>query len=143
MSDGKIVVTLKDAGGPAAPWIVISGDTPEEVLDLVNRCTALFGATKTASETFQNTKSDSAHAALVSGLGAVQVQSTVAEHNSAVIQQQQAPAPQVAPQSVPDGLNFCTQHNQARNYKEGTNKAGRAYKGWFCPMNGCAPKWVS
>lgn len=30
------------------------------------------------------------------------------------------------------------------NYKEGVNKAGKAYKGWFCtvPRSSCSPIWA-
>lgn len=35
-SNNKIVATLKGGSGFDAPWIVIHGDTPEEVLDILN-----------------------------------------------------------------------------------------------------------
>jgi hypothetical protein len=57
-------------------------------------------------------------------------------------------APAAAPrQGPPPGTSAPTcDHGQPREWKTGTSKAGKAYKGWFCQNPNrdaqCAPQWV-
>ena len=47
--------------------------------------------------------------------------------------------PQYAPNPNQPPPPTC-QHG-ARLYKEGVSKAGKNYKGWFCPQNSCQAQW--
>lgn len=52
------------------------------------------------------------------------------------------PAP-VAPQATtPSQDRFCTTCGNKLTYKEGTSKAGKPYKGYFCSERGHEPQWV-
>lgn len=55
----------------------------------------------------------------------------------------QPPAPPAPPAAPAAGGGPACQHG-GKVWKEGQNKAGRPYKGWFCPanVNGCAPTWA-
>lgn len=57
-----------------------------------------------------------------------------------------APAAQgatVTQHPAAQGLHTCS--HGVREYKEGTNRQGKAYAGWFCPEKNrnaqCAPEW--
>jgi hypothetical protein len=62
---------------------------------------------------------------------------------------QQSYAPPQAPQApVTGGTGAApTCPHGVKEYKTGTNKAGRPYKAWFCPSsdknNQCKPEWLS
>ena len=55
-----------------------------------------------------------------------------------------APAPQVpAAPTLPSAEHVCA--HGARVYREGVNKAGKAWKGWFCSMpkgQDCPAEWL-
>lgn len=51
------------------------------------------------------------------------------------------------PAGPPPGQNApVCEHGYAREYKQGTNGAGKAWKAWMCPLRrdegACAPQWV-
>jgi hypothetical protein len=54
---------------------------------------------------------------------------------------------QPVPEAVPAATKICANCGSKRTYKEGINKAGKPYKGWFCPLPkaecGATPIWVS
>jgi len=58
---------------------------------------------------------------------------------------QASPAAQQQPTPAPAGDSPTCQHG-ARKFVEGTSRAGKPYRAWFCPLpkgaDQCEPEWV-
>lgn len=159
MSDGKVVATIKASKDYDAPWLVFSGDTPDEVKGLLDQAGPLFAATRTAAAAFSGAPVDQEHATLAGAVAAVPVQhipkslddaiptplpgegagayqnrvdAAVSQYNTAIAG---------GSGIVPPHILTCSQHGKLREFKEGVNKSGKPYAGYFCPERGCAPKW--
>lgn len=136
MSDNNaaISVTLKASQGYDAPWVVVYGDSPQQVserLDGVAQAGLLAKAAESAVELqgiYAAAKGLGAKPQAVEG---TQQQTTWTAPQSAAPSQSGPPVPQ------------C-QHGP-RVWKTGTSKAGKAYAGWMCPAprnSACPPEWA-
>jgi len=137
MADGKVTITLKAGRDFDAPWIVVSGDTPEEALanldDLGRRGAA--AAVGNAAKALQATY------AVSGAMGPVQqVADEPAPQAAANVVQLPTAQPQVpaqaapaaaAPTAPPANAMFCP-HGQ-RTFKSG-QKNGRKWTAFFCPL---------
>src|SRR5579875_2533192 len=145
-SNARVVATVKAGAGFEAPWIVFRADTPEEMRELLDMAAPLYDAVATASAAFRAARPDSAAAEIQGQLGGVKTAEQpgpFAGNPASGYGQPQQAAPLPPTQAAPnDPRAFCEQHKVSRQYKEGTNKAGKPYKGFFCPSRGCAPQWV-
>lgn len=125
-SDEAVTLTLKEGGGFDAAWIVVKAPTVEGALTLLDDAKRhrLGERVKAAAEEFR---------AGSGGNSARQANARPAP------QQQQATAQQAAASPVPG--DTCP---HGRTHKEGVNKAGKPYAGFFCDGprgQQCAPIW--
>jgi hypothetical protein len=145
----KISATLKGQGSSKydAPWIVVYGDTAEEVSALLDAIqdAGLPGNLASADAAFKGATN------VAVGLGGQPVSQGVNPNQvTAVSPYQQtvtSPAPQAtAPQGpvaapADNGGGSCA--HGVRVFKSG-EKNGNTWKGWFCParVQDCKPQWV-
>lgn len=128
MSEAKYSITIKINGD----LFTVRGDTPEEFAKNVEDATALILAVRTLQRNAQ------------------QESETVLARNATATE---LPFPEPVQQAAINGDlyntvfpavagNFCK--HGARNYKEGFNKTGKPYKGYFCPQLSpeCKVEWV-
>ena len=117
-SEARYSITIKINGD----LFTVRGDTPEEFATNVESATALILSVRT----LQRNATHESETALAKNASAVEV-----------------PFPEPVQQAAMNGDlyntvfpaaagNFCK--HGARNYKEGFNKAGKPYKGWYCPQ---------
>lgn len=125
-TEAPITVTLKGGAGYEAPWLVLRGNTPGEVAQLLQNLGSLPEAVVSASNLF--------HAVHTSG----PLLPNAPEAPAAPAPQQQAPQgwapapPAAAPAVHPEG-KVCESCASPLVFKSGTSKAGKAYKLWSCP----------
>lgn len=158
MAEGKIVATLKAGDKYDAPWITIGADTPEELVQLVDRAgqAGLGAAVANAARGLQGTYNVAA-AGQVTQVGYEQnaapvpapvavpgsyPASTTAPTAAPPVPAQAAPAVP-APTAPQADAKFCP-HGQRTVYN-GT-KNGRAYTAYFCGLpkghpDQCGPIW--
>lgn len=128
-----ITVTLKGNGGYDAPWIVIHATDATSALAQLKSAamTELAGATATIAQWWYGKFGAPAR----QGGG----------NSSQGAAPAGAPAGQPAPQEAPGGKQeFCS--HGAMQYRDAVSKAGKAYKGFFCPERDrnaqCEPKFL-
>lgn len=143
-------VTLKSGPGYEAPWLVVRGDTAEQVKDLLkgvweaNLGGAVIATASALHSEYQTEKQGgNAVPAVVAATGG-----TVVAETPTYSAPTPTPAPSAPPvqAAAPDAAPTC-QHG-AMSFKSGTSaKTGRAWQAWFCPTpkgtpGQCDPKFV-
>jgi len=121
----RISVTLKAGGNTADPWIVVRGDTVQEVGDLIKgiRDNGVFGAVQRISAEFAN--------------GGQSTESAVE-----TVRESFPGAEVVSDQQLPDE-HKCQTCGARAEFKSGTSKAGKSYRMWKCTRDrDHQPEWV-
>lgn len=125
VSEGKVVITLKQSGGYDAPWIVIHADDLED-------------AKRQASELLNNGLPETV----------AEAAAKFAATKTGVAPARTQAAPQAAPpaqQSTPPVSEGKTCNHGEMTYRSG-DKNGKPWGGWFCPTpkdtpDQCKPIW--
>lgn len=115
--EGKVVLTFKGGTGFDAPWIVIHAEDLQDAFDQVNGENASLLA-----KTMEKVQSAGKHFASLGGGGGQQSGGGNGGGG------QQRPQYQEAPNGE---KRFCS-HGEM-SFKSGVSKAGKPYKGFFCP----------
>ena len=140
---------------PDGTLVNLRADSPEQMNTLLGWASQNAGIIEQALTALRNTNG----AAVALGASSVTVEQQAAPTGWQT--PPTAPPPAWAGQQQPQNVVPFPQGQQApmqpgqpaypgncahgqRVYKEGTNKSGKPYKGWFCGSNvqGCSPEWV-
>lgn len=128
MQEAKFTATLKEGTGHDASWLVVRGDTVDEFIDALRACinNDLPGKVIMVADSYRTSP---------------------ATHDEAVANvTRHSPGSQVtSDQRLPDSMSGppCTTCGAPTEYKQGTSRAGKAYKGHFCTRStDHKPQWI-
>lgn len=152
--ESKIVATLKAGAGYEAPWLVIHGNTVDEVDETLDQVAKILAKVRTTAAAFAAARPDAAAAEIQGQLGGVarEVQGGPFDGPPASGFQPQQAAPAAPPQapagpfapaagSSGDPKAWCADHNSPRTLRQGVSKKGFPYKRYDCSVRGCPAVW--
>lgn len=126
MAEGKITVTLK-AGQHDNPWIVVGGDSAEEINDLLNQIEASGLAASVTQVNSLLVAAQNVNAVPTTG-----VASAPGGAASAAAGATAATPASTAPSTTTSAEGRHCQHGPRKRYA-GNGRTG-AYVAWFCPL---------